>query len=314
MNRRNVHAACVLSAFLFLAPVPGLGDLLIGLMPADNSIPLVVAQRDGLFRAEGVRVTLVPFSGQLERETALQTGAIDGTVSDLVNVIQSWSHGFGARVTSVTEGSFSLLAAPGSWLRSMADWDSRDRVSTGLLENSLVYYLSERMVAARGADPGRIELVPIVQVPARLEMLIAGRVDAACIPEPLATLAESRGARRLARSDDLGLTPGVLLFTRQALSSRGQEIRAFYRAYDAATRALAADPERYRDAIVEGCGFPPAVRDTMTIPAFHPARLPTAAEVADVARWMRSKGLLQEEPAWTDVVAQGFVAGDAQAP
>jgi NitT/TauT family transport system substrate-binding protein len=305
-----IMAACAFSSCL------AFGDLSVGLMPADNSIPLVVAERDGLFQAEGVRVTLVPFSGQLERETALQTGAIDGTVSDLVNAIQAWSHGSGARVTSVTEGSFSLLAAPQSPLRTLRDWNALPGgpVRTGLLESSLVYYLTERMIAAGGGDTARIELVPIVQLPARLEMLLAGKIDAACLPEPLATLAVSRGARRLARSDDLGTTPGVLLFTKRALSERAAEIKAFYRAYDAAVRALARDPEAYRDAIVAGCGFPPAVAPLMKIPAFAPARLPSSTDLADVARWMRAKGLLTVVPSYGDVVAAGFVAPDARAP
>ena len=51
-------------------------ELAVGLMPASNSIPIVVAAADGLYTSEGVEVRLVPFSGQLERETALQTGAI----------------------------------------------------------------------------------------------------------------------------------------------------------------------------------------------------------------------------------------------
>lgn len=88
-------------------------ELKVGLMPAYNSIPLIVAEKGGFFAAERVQVELVPFSSQLNRETALQTGAIDGTISDMINAVQAWSKGFGARVTSVSEGSFSLLSAPG---------------------------------------------------------------------------------------------------------------------------------------------------------------------------------------------------------
>lgn len=43
-------------------------------MPANNSIPMVVAAARGLFNAQGIRVSLILFNGQLERETALQTG------------------------------------------------------------------------------------------------------------------------------------------------------------------------------------------------------------------------------------------------
>ena len=88
-------------------------DLKIGLVPAYNSIPLVVAEKSGLLSAAGgVKVTLVPFTGQMERESALQTGVIDGTVSDMINAIQSWSQDFGAKVTSVSVGTFSLLSSP----------------------------------------------------------------------------------------------------------------------------------------------------------------------------------------------------------
>lgn len=292
------------------------GELAVGLMPASNSIPLVVAARDGLFKAEGVSVHLVPFSGQLERETALQTGAIDGTVSDLVNAIQSWSHGSGVKVTSVTEGSFSLLASPQSGLTAMKDWASfpGGMVRTGLLENSLVYYLSERMLTAAGVDTARIDLVPIVQLPARLEMLLAGRIDAACLPEPLATLGESRGARRLAVSDDLGSTPGVLLFTKKALGSRAPEIAALYRAYNRAVDAVDRNPEKYRDAIISGCDFPPAVAGVMKIPSFQAARLPSRTDVADIGRWMKAKGLVEKLPGYDDIVTPAFVPSDAGNP
>ncbi len=88
--------------------------LRIGLMPAMNSAPLVVADRAGFFADEGVMVELELFTSQLNRETALQAGRIDGTVSDLINAIQAWARGFPLRVTSASQGVFSLLAAPSS--------------------------------------------------------------------------------------------------------------------------------------------------------------------------------------------------------
>jgi NitT/TauT family transport system substrate-binding protein len=289
-------------------------DLKVGLMPAYNSIPLVVADRKGLFLAEGVRVELVPFSSQLNRETALQTGSIDGTVSDMINAIQSWSQGFGARVTSVTEGSFSLLSSPQSPLRSTADWKKRgqDRVRTGLLENSIVYYVTERMLQQGGANPSSIELVPILQLPARLEMLLAGRIEAACLPEPLATVACARGAHRISDTDAMGTTPGVLLFSRKALTEKRREIAAFYRAYDTAVAETNANPEVYRGAIVEECEFPPAVAGLMKIPRFRPSFVPPASQVDDVARWMREKGLVPAVPRYDDVVLRGFASSNAE--
>jgi NitT/TauT family transport system substrate-binding protein len=309
--KRTTRAAAI-AGFLVLA-VAGWADLKVGLMPANNSIPLVVADARGLFAAEGVRVELVPFSSQLNRETALQAGAIDGTVSDMINAIQGWSHGSGARVTSASEGDFVLLASPRSGLASLADWKARApaRLRTGLLENSIVFYLTERMLETAGADRSSIELVPILQVPARLEMLMAGQLDAATLPEPLATAAEARGAVRLASAEGLGPTPGVILFGRVALGAKAAEISRFYRAYDRAVQEVNANPETYRGAIVERCEFPPAVARIMKIPRFRSAFLPSPSQVESVARWMRSKGLAESVPAYGDVVASGFArAGD----
>jgi NitT/TauT family transport system substrate-binding protein len=257
----------------------------------------------------------VPFNGQLERETALQTGALDGTVSDLINAIQSWTHGFGARVTSVTEGNFALLASPRGSMRALTDWPSAGgaRIRTGLLENSIVYYLTERMLASAGADLSRLELVPIVQLPARVEMLLAGKVDAACLPEPLATLAVSRGAHVLADSEDMGTTPGVLLFTKGAIADKRAAISAFYRAYDAAVDEVNARPDEYRKSIVEGCGFPPSVAGIMRVPKFRHAFLPPAILVSDVAEWMIRKGLAEKVPSYADIVAADFVSDHARA-
>lgn len=304
MQTRVFSILCAL-----IATVGAHADLKVGLMPAYNSIPLIVAEKGGFFAAQGVRVELVPFSSQLNRETALQTNAIDGTISDMINAIQAWSRGFNARVTSASEGDFSLLSAPGSSLLSMADLcRPGGRIRTGLLENSIVYYVTERMLESEGADPARIELVPIVALPARLQMLLAGKIEAACLPEPLATMAIARGAHRLADTREMGTTPGVLLFTKKALSGKSTEIASFYRAYDKAVSEVNSRGEMYRATIVEECEFPPAVKDLMLIPRFRRSFTPTAHQVSDVARWMKEKGLVEAVPRYEDIVVSGFAA------
>ncbi len=177
--------------------------LRVGLMPAMNSVPLIVADRAGYFQREGVVVELELFTSQLNRETALQAARIDGTVSDLINAIQAWSRGFPVRVASASQGVFSLLAAPSAGPSSLAAWKAAGRkVPTGLLENSTVYYVAERALERAGADADTIELVPVAQVPARLELLIAGQdrsrraPRAACDAGRAAGRASSRGFRR----------------------------------------------------------------------------------------------------------------------
>jgi NitT/TauT family transport system substrate-binding protein len=307
-----------IAAALLILAVSGaaLADLTVGLMPAINSVPLVVAEEKGYFAAEGVRVSLTLFQSQMYREAALQSNAIDGTVSDLINAIQGWSRQTGARVTSATEGDFGLLASPRSTLRDLAGWKSRGsrKVPTGLLEASIVYYVTERILLAAGADPASVELVPIVQVPVRMEMLLAGQVEAACLPEPLATVAVQRGARLLADSSRIGTTVGVLLFTQRALAEKPGEIAAFYRAYDRAVFEVNAAPGAYRAAVVGRCEFPASVKDSLRFPRFRRAFAPGPSDVGDVAAWMREKGLIEALPSYADIVLDSFVSENARTP
>lgn len=278
-------------------------DLKIGLMPAVDSIPLLIAADQGFFEEEGVEVELQMFRNQLYRETALQTNDIDGSISDLVNAIYNWRNETGIRVASITDGHFALVTAPRSGIRTIEDWNNARRVDVGLLENSIIYYVAERMLEAAGGDPAKINLIKTLQVPTRMEMVAAGRIEAGLLPEPITQVAVARGANTLVDTSVMEQTPGVLLFTAQALETKGEEIRALYRAYDRAVAALNRAPDSFRPAIVRLGEFPPTVEQSMEIPRYQPARPPRREELADVAAWMISKGLITEPPPYQAVVA-----------
>lgn len=311
MKRLVVVLCVVLGMVRPLAAAP----LRIGLMPAMNSAPLVVAERAGFFAREGVAVELELFTSQLNRETALQAARIDGTISDLINAVQAWARGFPMRVTSASQGVFSLLAAPSAGPASLAAWKAAGRkVPTGLLENSTVYYVAERALERAGADPATIELVPVPQVPARLELLVAGKVEAAVLPEPLATLAVRQGARRLADSPADDAASGVILFREPVLRERADDVRAFYRAYDRAVAEINLHPEAWRATVIEACQFPKVLEADLAFPRFVPAYLPGEADVRDVAAWMIGRGLISTAPRWGDIVVAGFTPTDARRP
>ncbi len=283
-------------------------SLRVGLMPAVNSIPLIVAQHEGLFAANGVTVDLVMFHNQLYRESGLQTHTIDGSISDLVNAISTVSNGFDVRVTSESEGDFALLTSPESPIRDIQQWKAASgKIQTGSLENSIVNYVSVRMLEKLGADPASIDLVPVLNLPSRIQMLLADRLQAAVIPEPYATMALMQGAHLIADTQILPSTPGVLLFTGKAIAEKGQAIRAFYRAYDEAVTRVNANPGKYRSIVVNGGDFPPSVQNDLEFPHFAPAHLPTKQAVDDVGNWMVDQKMISAVPAYEKVTDGSFV-------
>lgn len=283
--------------------------LTIGMMPAINSIPLIIAEHQGYFAAEGIEVELVMFKSQLYRETALQTDAIDGSISDLMNAINGRAAGFPLRVTSWSDGDFALMAAPGGRLRNLADWQAAapGSIKTGLLENSIVYYATERILEASGASPDRIDLVSTLVVAARMEMLLAGQLDAACLPEPLATVAEKQGAIRLVDTGILADAPGVMVFTEKAIKNKAKSLQAFYRAYNRAVLDLNAGYDRFRDVIIQKGEFPPAIRDFFVLPTFRLAAVPDEAAYNDVINWMSGKKLLDTAVPYRSMIDASFL-------
>ena len=148
-----------------------------------------------------------------------------------------------------------------------------------------------------------INKVIIPQIPTRLEMLQNGKLAAATLPEPMASIAVHNGCQFVTGSDELGINPGVIMFTAKTTNDRRAEIAAMYRAYNKAVDYLNNTPrEEYIDLIVEKGGFPPAAKEALKLPEYHHATLPKESDVVDCVKWLQGKGLIQKNYTYADFV------------
>jgi len=109
-------AACVaLSGTLTVAAAP----LKVGVLPDLDSLPIILASKEGLFAAQGLDVELVSFRNPVERDAAFQAGRLDGIVADTLGAIFAVAGGGEGVITSVTTGRYGLAAAPGSGITSV---------------------------------------------------------------------------------------------------------------------------------------------------------------------------------------------------
>mgnify|MGYP001484248576 FL=1 len=102
-------ATLVMLAALSLPVAAAPVKLKVGLMPAVDAAPMLLAAERGYFAAEGVEVELIVFPSANERQVALQTGAVDGTITDLVAFVYNVQGGFDLRIASSTDGAFPFL-------------------------------------------------------------------------------------------------------------------------------------------------------------------------------------------------------------
>jgi NitT/TauT family transport system substrate-binding protein len=286
-------------------PSTQLQKITLGVLPDVDSIPFVIAQEKGFFGEEGLTVKLEAFKSAVDRDSALQTGNLDGAVSDALAEAFAKEGGFATVITSLTSGSYKLVISKDVSAASIHDLKGKD---VGISKNTIIEYVTDQMLAEAGLASSDINKIIIPQMPARLEMLKSGKIAAATLPEPLATIAVQSGAKVLNSSDRLGINPGILLFTAAAIKDKPKEIAAMYKAYNKAVDYLSREPvEQYIDILVEKGGFPPTVKGNLVLPVYKKASAPDPKDIEAVMKWLQSKQLIKQAYSYQDVVDTSFV-------
>lgn len=313
--RKKVVAALALA--LLAAGCGGKSDreVTLGLLPIEDTLPFWVAARQGYFDQEGVRVNLKPFSSAAERDAALTAGEIDGAVADVVAAALLRTGGVPVGVVSLTlgaegrEGRIAILSPPGNELTV----EGLRGVEIALSPHSVIEYTVDRLLARRGFAPADIKKVAVPKIPIRCELLLAGKVSAAALPDPFAALAQKRGAHLVL--DDVGdnVSQAVVLFRGQVLRERGEAVERVLRAYARAVEDINADPLAYRDLLTQKAGVPEEVLDMYRDLHFPGLKLPTRAQVEDALAWLGEKGLLKQPLRYEDLIDARFVGGDPRA-
>jgi NitT/TauT family transport system substrate-binding protein len=278
------------AAFLLsCTPKAPSSPLRLGIMPDADSLPFMVADAEGLFAKEGVAVELVSFANAQERDAAIQAGKLDGAISDLLAAAFLAAGGYDMRVTSATDGRYGIAAAPGSGITDAAGLAGK---KIGLSSNTIIQYSVDAITSAAGLPASGYDAVAIPRMPVRMEMLLAGQVDAAGLPEPFLTTAIQRGAALVGTTEQFHIDAAVIVFSKAVLDSRLAEVKRLYKAYASAAGRINATPDSYRGFLVEKARFPAEVRDAYRFVHYRTPTLPDIAQIDSAIAWLSARGLL----------------------
>lgn len=278
----------------------------IGVLPDVDSIPLIIADKNGYFKDEGVQVDIQHFKSAQDRDSALQSGKIDGAVSDILAAAFANDGGFKVKITSLTNGTYKLLVNKDKGINDISALKDK---SIAISTNTIIEYATDKMLAEGGLKPEDVHKVAIPQIPTRLEMLQNGKIDAATLPDPLASVAVKNGAVLLNSTDKLGINPGVLLFTADAVDKKAESIKAMYRAYNKAVEYLSKEPvSSYTDVLINDVGFPEDIKDSISLPEYTKAALPSQKDFDGVITWLKEKGLIKHAYSFDQLVEKRFVS------
>ncbi len=280
-------------------------NLRIGTLPVVDTLPLLVGQTENLFSEQGLQVELTPFQSALERDAALQSGKLDGYFGDLLNTILLIRSGQDIKIVATAfhthpqHRMFGIVTAPGSGASSPADLKGRQ---VAISRATIIEYLLERILAAEGYGPDHVAKLEIKKIPVRLQMLLADQVPAALLPEPLLTLAESKGARVVADDRRLDTSETILALDAGRITGDATLAARFLAAYRQAVDRINRDPEAYKTLLVERTRFPMPVKERFRVPVFPDPQPPSPEDVAAVQDWLQQNGLIDARLAYDAIV------------
>lgn len=273
-----------------------------GTLPAESAIPIIIAKEKGMFDKEGVQVELVPFNSPNDRNVAVQAGTIDAIIADIMTSLTFHEAGFNMKVTSDINEDFKLLTSPKSGIDT---FEKLNKKTVSVVPNFVLEYIMDEMAKKNGIE---YELVSIPSFTARFEALLADKIDGVIFTEPQAGLLAAKGAKVLATSKEYGIKAGTLLFDEKVLSSNPEEVKAFYKAYNAAVEYMnTTEPSEYSEALIK-YGFPEAIKGYLSSGVkYTKAQKVTEESFASVLEWTKSKELVKKDYKFEDISNFSFV-------
>ncbi|MCB5953463.1 ABC transporter substrate-binding protein [Enterococcus sp. CWB-B31] len=200
----------------------------IGILPAESAIPIILAKEQGFFNELGLNVAIKAFTAPTDRNVAIQSKELDGTISDVMTEATFKKNGIDMTITSDILEDFKILASPKSGITEMKELDGK---KVTLVPNFILEYIMDEFAHE---DDFTYEVVDIPSFSARSEALLNNQVDGAVYTEPQASMLAQEGAIVLGSSKDQGIKGGTIQFMDSVLADRPQDVAAFYRAYNQA--------------------------------------------------------------------------------
>lgn len=275
-----------------------LNPLTVGIMSDLNSIPFVIAKQQGYL---GDNITIELFRSATDRDSALFSGNIDGTISDILAVALAQNGDFKAYATSKTNGRYGIVAAADSGIKSAKDLEGKE---IGLSLNTIIEYFTDSAVVQDGGDPVKVEKTSVPKMPTRLELLENNQIDAIGAPEPFITAAQTGGGIVICTSDDLGFNPSCMMFTGNAVNNMSKELAEFYKAYDKAVDYINNnDPSEFMPKVIEELGLPESAIDVV-LPYYEKNTPIEKEEVEQAVEWLTERGLIEKSLEYDDLVRE----------
>ena len=228
------------------------GSLRVAVMPAMSCLPVYYAEWTGLADSLGLEMKVLRYEAQMDIDTALIGGSVEGAVSDSVRVARMRSRGTALTEVGTTNTSWQLVGNRSARLKEVKQLGDK---MVAMTRYSATDFLTDHVLKGVKTT-ATVYRVQINDVPLRLQMLLNNEMDALWLPEPQATTAREHGHTVLWDTEKHNLWLGRVVFRDKALGDARvkKQIDVFKQAYNMACDSLnQRGVAAYADLVVKYC-------------------------------------------------------------
>lgn len=283
----------------------------IAALPVLDTLPMYVAEREGLFANHNLSIEFIPASSAPKRDELISSGRADGMINEVVSTIF-----YNREQTKVQIVRFARTATADSPIfRILSSGASRittteeiKGVEIGVSQGTVIEYLTDRLLQAEGFTPAEIKTVAVPDIGQRMALLGSGELTAAMLPDPLATLVMQSGANLVIEdSSHPEYSHSVYAFRYAFIQENPQAVRDFLQAIEEAVAMINADPDKYSDLLTEKELVPAPLAGKFPVPTFTNAGIPSQAQWDDVILWLQEKGLETGSATYQDSITAEYL-------
>ena len=222
--------------------------LKIAVMPTLDCLPLYIAKDHQLFDTV-VDIRLKRFTAQMDCDTAMLRGRVEGMVTDLVRAERITQLGTPLRYLASTNAYWLLISNRNQRITQLKHLDDRMLAMT---RYSVTDLLGDLAVDSAKLKTERVFRIQINDVNVRLKMLENNEMDALLLTEPQATQALLAKHKVLLDTRREDIQMGVIAFRTKGMDdkNRKKQIEVFLKGYnDACDSINKFGVRRYKDVI-----------------------------------------------------------------
>lgn len=263
--------------------------LKIAVMPTLDCLPLFIAKDHQLFDTI-VDIRLKRYTAQMDCDTAMMRGRVEGVVTDLVRAERMIHSGTPMKYVASTNAYWLLISNRKQRITQLKHLDDKMLAMT---RYSVTDFLGDLAVDSAKLKTERVFRIQINDVNIRLKMLENNEMDALFLTEPQATQALLGKHKILLDTRQEDIRMGVIAFRTKGMDdqNRKKQMEVFLKGYNAACDSINKFGVRhYKDVIRKYYSVSePALKQLPDSLKYNHAEAPRQKDIERAQQWLSKK-------------------------